>query len=139
MTSSTTTDQSSPARTPTAATAARWAARVLLAVAGAVGVGATIWFSFYAPVSEGGVDGGADWLVALWSMVVSLGYLYCAVALGDRTTRTLRLAQGLVLAHVAFGLVKLIGYGEEESVVFFAQDAVLLALLAVAGRGRRSG
>lgn len=122
---------------PTASTVARWAARALLALFGALGVGATVYFSFYASPEEGGVVNAVDWLVADWSLATSLGYLYAAVKLGDRTRRTVRLAQGFVLAHVAFGLVKLIGYGETESVFFFAQDALLLALLALAGRRSR--
>ena len=138
MTSTTSaTRTSEPVRDSTSTTSARWAARALLALFGAFGVGATIYFTFYASPEEGGVVHAVDWLVAAWSMIVSLGYLYVAVKLGDRTRRTVRLAQGFVIAHVVFGLVKLIGYGETESVFFFAQDAVLLALLAVAGRRHR--
>jgi hypothetical protein len=122
----------------TGSTVARWVARVLLALFGAFGVGATVYFSFYASPEEGGVVNAVDWLVAAWSLATSLGYLYVAVKLGDRTRRTVHLAQGLVLAHVAFGLVKLFGYGETESVFFFAQDALLLALLFLAGRGSPS-
>jgi hypothetical protein len=48
----------------------------------------------------------------------------------------MRIAVGLVLAHVAFGLVKLVGYGETESVGIFAFDLVLLAVLAAANRPR---
>jgi hypothetical protein len=79
-----------------------------------------------------------DWLVAAWALGIFLGYLYAAGKLGDGTLRSVRLAQGFVLAHVLFGLVKLFGYGETSAVVFFAQDAVLLALLALAGRRTRS-
>lgn len=138
MTSTTSaTRTSDPTRDSTSVTGARWAARGLLALFGAFGVGATIYFTFYASPEEGGVVSAVDWLVAAWSMLISLGYLYVAVKLGDRTNRTVYLAQGLVLAHVVFGLVKLIGYGETESIFFFAQDAVLLALLVVAGRRHR--
>lgn len=126
-----------PVHDSTGTTVARWAARVLLALFGAFGVGATVYFSFYAAPEDGGVVGAWDWLVAAWSMTTSLGYLYVAVKLGDRTLRTVRLGQAFVLAHVVFGLVKLFGYDESESVFFFAQDALLLALLTVAGRRSR--
>lgn len=119
----------------TGTTVARWAARVLLALLGAFGVGATVYFTFYASPEDGGVVRAVDWLVAAWALGIFLGYLYMAVKLGDRTRRSVLMAQGFVLAHVVFGLVKLIGYGETSAaVVFFAQDAVLLALLALAGR-----
>ena len=113
---------------------ARWAARVLLAALGAFGIGATVYFSFYASPEDGGVVYAVDWLVAAWALGIFVGYLYTAVKLGDRTRRSVRMAQGFVLAHVVFGLVKLIGYGETSAVVFFAQDAGLLPVLAVAGR-----
>lgn len=118
-------------------TVARWAARVLLALLGAFGVGATVYFSFYAPPEEGGVVNAVDWLVAAWALGIFLGYLYSAGKLGDGTLRSVRIAQGFVLAHVLFGLVKLLGYGETSAVVFFAQDALLFVLLALAGRGAR--
>lgn len=118
----------------TRTTVARWAARVLLALLGVFGVGATVYFSFYASPEDGGVVNAVDWLVAAWALGIFVGYLYMAVKLGDRTRRSVRIAQGFVLAHVVFGLVKLIGYGETSAVVFFAQDAVLLTLLALAGR-----
>jgi hypothetical protein len=38
--------------------------------------------------------------------------------------------------YVAFGLVKLLGYGETESVGIFAADLLVLAVLAAASRTR---
>ena len=51
--------------------------------------------------------------------------------------RTMRIAVGLPLAHIAFGLVKLLGYGEMEAVNLFAVDLVILAVLAAASRRGR--
>ncbi|MDQ3409801.1 MAG: hypothetical protein M3469_07465 [Actinomycetota bacterium] len=50
---------------------------------------------------------------------------------------TMRIAVGLVLAHVVFGVVKLVGYGETEAVGFFAVDPLMLAVLTAANRPRR--
>ena len=47
------------------------------------------------------------------------------------------MAYGLVLAHVAFGLVKLVGYGETEALGLFAVDLLILAVLGLASRSRR--
>ena len=127
---------SAPARPRTAASVASWSARALLALVGAVGVWATIYFSFFASQAEGRVSGPVDWVVAVWSMVVALGYLSVAVRLGDGTRRTLRLAYGLVIAHIVFNLVKLVGYGETASFVFFALDAAIMGLLAAGRRSR---
>lgn len=52
---------------------------------------------------------------------------------------TLRIASGLVLAHIVFGIIKLVGYEETESLGFFAVDLVLLALLALTSRGVSPG
>ena len=60
-----------------------------------------------------------------------------AVAVRLGAPGTMRMAFGLVLAHVAFGLVKLVGYGETEAVGFFAVDLLILAVLALASRPRR--
>lgn len=124
-------------RRPLASSVALWVARVLFGLFGVVLVAGTIFFTFFASVEEGGVSGPVDGAVAVWSMIIALGYLYGAVRLGDGTGRTRRLAAGFVVAHIAFGLVKYFGYGEREAVVFFAADLLLLGLLAV-GR-RRDG
>lgn len=124
-------------RPSTVASAALWTARVLFGLSGVFLAAGTAYFTFFAPLEEGGVSGVVDWLVAAWSMAVAVGYLVVAVTLGDGTRRTLWLARGLVIAHIAFGLVKLIGYGETETVGFFAFDLLLLGLLAVGGRSRR--
>lgn len=131
------TSQTATAQSPgtsTRSSVASWAARVLLALYGILEVGATVYFGLFADEADGGVSGGVDWLIVLWSLAMGVGFLYCAVRLGDGTRRTLQLARGLVLAHVAFNLVKLVGYGESEAVTFFVIDAVLLGVLALVRR-----
>jgi hypothetical protein len=44
------------------------------------------------------------------------------------------LAREFVIAHIVFGLVKLVGYGETEAIGFFAFDLLLPGLLALVGR-----
>jgi len=94
----------------------------------------SIYFSFFASAQDGGNTAPVDWVVAAWALAMGLGMVAVAVRLG--APGTMRIAVGLVLAHVAFGLVKLVGYGETESVGIFAFDLVLLAVLAAANRPR---
>ncbi len=131
MSSSTT----APVR-PEHTSAASWVARVLLGLLGIVFVGATTYLSFFASMEEGRVSGAVDWLVAAWSMTIAIGYLFVAVRLGDGTRHTLWLARGLVIAHLVFGLVKLVGYGETEGIIFMVLDLLILGLLAVTPRSR---
>lgn len=114
----------------------RWVVRVLLAgygVVTALGVG---YFTFFASPAEGGVSTAGDWVVATWGAGMAVAFLVAAVRLGERTRRSVRLALGAVLSHVAFGVLKYVGYGETEAVGFFAFDLLLLALLAVLARSR---
>ncbi len=124
-------------RRPLASLIAQRVARVLFGVLGVVLVAGTVFFTFFASAEEGGVSGPVDWAVAVWSMIMALGYLYAAVRLGDGSARTHWLAAGFVIAHIVFGLVKYFGYGEQEAVVFFVADLLLLGLLAVGRRGDR--
>lgn len=125
-------------RRPVVSSVATWTARVLFGLTGVFLVAGTVFFTFFATLEEGGVSGPVDWAVAVWSMTVAVGYLVVAVRLGDRTRRTRWLARGFVLAHIAFGLVKLVGYGETEALAFFAVDLLLLGLLALDRPGRAS-
>jgi hypothetical protein len=113
-----------------AVSGAVWAARVLFALYGAAAVAATVYFTFVAPVAEGGVATAGDWAVAAWSLRMGLGFLVVAVRIAADRTPVLALAVGLLVSHLAFGLVKRYGYGEEESAAFFVVDVVLLALVA---------
>lgn len=124
------------ARPSTASVVARWTARVLLGLYGLSLLPAVVYFSFFASVEDGRVTTAGDGLVAVWALAIAAGLLWSAVKLGDGTDRTLLLTRGVVLAHVAFGLVKYFGYEETEAVGFFAFDLLLLALLAVPFRRR---
>lgn len=116
------------------ASVALWAARILLGLLGVVIVFSSIYFTFFASAEEGGVSAPVDWVVAAWALAMGLGMVAVAVRLG--APGTMRIAVGLVLAHIAFGLVKLVGYGETEAVGIFAVDLVILAVLAAASRSR---
>jgi hypothetical protein len=123
------------AQPPARASVALWAARILLGLLGVVIVFSSIYFTFFASVEDGGVSAPVDWVVAAWALTMGLGMVAVAVRLG--APGTMRIAVGLVLAHVAFGLVKLVGYGETEAVGMFGVDVLILAVLAAAGRSRR--
>ena len=126
-------------RASAGATALRWAVRALLAVYGLVTLAATAYFTFFAAPEDGGVSTVGDGFVALWSAVIGIALLVAAVRLGDLGNRTpLRLAQGAVVAHLVFGLVKYFGYGEREAVGFFVFDLALLGLLLLLGRVSRT-
>jgi hypothetical protein len=108
--------------------------RVLIGCAGAVGLAGAAYFTFFAPASEGGVATTVDLMVGLWKIAVSLGML--AVALAPRLSRQHR-AVGvlmLILADVAFGLVKLWAYDESSAYAFLGLDLGLLAVWAAARR-----
>jgi hypothetical protein len=122
-------------QSPARASVALWAARILLGLLGVSIVFGSIYFSFFALPEDGGVSGPVDWVVAAWALAVGLGMVAVAVRLG--APGTMRIAVGLVLAHVAFGLVKLVGYGETEALGLFGVDLVILAVLAAASRPRR--
>jgi FtsH-binding integral membrane protein len=111
-----------------------WAARSLLFVLGVVGLAGATYFTFFAPPAEGGVVTPFDWFVAIWKMVVSLGMVIVALAPRMPQRRRLGVATWLLLADVVFGLVKLFGYQERESLVFFAINAVVLAVIYAARR-----
>jgi hypothetical protein len=65
-----------------------------------------------------------------------VSFLVLAARLTDEDVRLLRLAAGLLVADVAFSLVKLTAYDEPEALGFMAVDLVLLALLAAVARRR---
>jgi hypothetical protein len=123
------------AQPPARASVALWTARILLGLLGVVIVFSSIYFTFFASVEDGGVSGPVDWVVAAWALAMGLGMVAVAVRLG--APGTMRIAVGLVLAHVVFGLVKLVGYGETEALGLFGVDLVILAVLATASRSRR--
>ena len=110
--------------------------RLLLALLGAFRLYGTAYFTFFATAEEGRVQTPGDWLVAAWSAVLAIVFLVAAVRLG-RDRWVLPAAGAALLLALLFNAVKLIGYGEQESLGFMAVDLVVLALLAgVARQGR---
>ena len=113
------------------------ATRLVLGLFGAFKLYGTAYFTFFATADEGGVQSTADWLVAAWSAALAIAFLVAAVRLGRDSWVLPALGAALVL-DLVFGLVKLIGYGEQESLGFMATTLVIIALLvAVARQGRR--
>jgi hypothetical protein len=112
--------------------------RGLLGLFGALKLFGTAYFTFFATAEEGGVQTTADWLVAAWSAALAIAMLVAAVRLG-RDRWVLPGLGVVLLLDLLFGLVKLVGYGEQESLGFMAVDLVVVALLvgvARQGRGR---
>lgn len=115
---------------------ALWIARILLVVAGLVGLAGATYFTFFASPADGGVVTTFDWFVAAWKYVVCAGFLVVALAPGLTRARRIELGLWFVLADVIFGLVKLFGYGETEALGFFVGNAVLAGLLLLARHPR---
>jgi hypothetical protein len=112
--------------------------RVLLGLFGAFKLYGTAYFTFFATAEQGGDPQGlGDWAVAAWSAALALAFLAAAVRLGaDR--RVLPVLAGVLLLDLLFSTVKLTVYDEPEAVAFMAVDLVILALLALVVRSRRS-
>ena len=98
----------------------------------------SVWFTFFAPATEGGVVTGFDWFVGLWAMGAAVALLLVALAPVRPPARRLQWAWWVMGVHLVWALVKLVGYDElPVSAVVVAVDAGILALLWLAGRGRR--
>ena len=104
-------------------------ARVLLLLLGAVGLAGATYFTFFASAAEGGVSTGFDWFIALWKLVVSVGMIIAAVWPRLERDRRIGLALGLVLADLVFGVIKIVGYEETESLAFSGASLALFGLL----------
>ena len=110
--------------------------RVLLGAFGAVKLGATAWFLFWATAEQGGdPEGIGDWSVGIWSAALAVALLVAAVRLG-RDRRVVPVLVGVLLVDLVFGAVKLTVYDEPEAVLFMAVDVVLVGLLALVNRRR---
>jgi uncharacterized protein (TIGR04206 family) len=112
--------------------------RVIAALFGTLKLGSTTFFLFFATAEQGGDPQGiGDWSVGVWSYVIAVGYLVIALRLG-RDRRVLPFTIGLAVADIAFSIVKFFVYDEPEAIGFTVTTLVLLALVAVASRPRRS-
>ena len=111
--------------------------RVLAGLFGALKLGATTYFLFFASAEAGGdPQGVGDWSVGVWSVALGVAYLVVAARLG-RDARVLPMMAGLAVADVAFSVVKFFVYDEPEAIGFTVTTLVLLALVAAASRPRR--
>ena len=111
--------------------------RLLLALFGAAKLYGTAYFTFFASADEGGVQTTADRFVAAWSAALAVAFLVAAVRLGHDGWVVPVLGAALLL-DILFGLVKLIGYGERESLFIMPVTLVLIVLVtAVVRQGRR--
>nr|WP_294692617.1 hypothetical protein [uncultured Friedmanniella sp.] len=109
-------------------------ARLLLFLLGITGLAGAIYFTFFASPAEGGVVTAFDWFVAIWKIVVCIGFMTVALAPRISQTRRLSAATWLLLSDVVFSLVKLFGYQERESLGFLAVTASVLAVVHLAHR-----
>lgn len=110
-------------------------ARVLLLLMGLATTGGATYFTFFASPEQGGVSAPVDWVLGAWALTMGVGFVLAAVRLRPPVSaRALRLTVGLIVAHVVFSVVKIVGYSETEAVTFLAVDVVVLALLAASRR-----
>ena len=103
---------------------------VQILMVGPLGVmvaGASIYFGVIAPEQSINV---ADWLVGAWALTLGASSTYVGANLVAKQPRLRPFAFALLVCHLMFGLVKLIGYHESASVTFIALDVLTLALLA---------
>jgi hypothetical protein len=107
--------------------------RLLLGLFGAVTLYGTAYFTFFATAEQGGVQTTGDWLVATWSAALAVAFLVAAVRLGREHWVVPALGAALLL-DLLFGLVKLIGYGEQEAIGFMAVNLTIIGLLALLRR-----
>lgn len=77
----------------------------------------------------------ADWLVAAIGLALGLASILVGVRLGHATPELRRTASGIVGAHMAFSVMKLIAYDELEALAFLA--LATLALVALVDRQPR--
>lgn len=126
-----TSEISTPANLP--ARILMWLARLLLGAVGLVIVVSSVYFTFFASTEEGGVVTAFDWFIAVWALLAGAGFVGVAVLI-PRSDTYVKAAYWLLLAHLLFGAIKLSGYQEKESLVFFAVD---FAILGVLWLGRR--
>ncbi|WP_116453163.1 hypothetical protein [Blastococcus litoris] len=130
-----TTTAPAPVATPSRARGALLqGTRLLLGAFGALKLGGTAYFLFFATAEQGGdPEGLGDWSVGVWSTVLAVAFLVAAVRLG-RDERVVPLLWGVLALDVVFSAVKLTVYDEPEAVLFMAVDVVVIGLLALLRR-----
>ena len=106
--------------------ALRAAQLLLLVPLGAFLVFASIYFAFVEPPQT---PRAIDWLIGAWAFTIGVGNLYAGARLGHRTPAIHRAALMLIVSHILFGIIKVVGYDEQESATFIVIDLLALALL----------
>lgn len=136
MTIETATSPAAPTAAPAAVHSfALGAARVLLLLMGLATTGGAAYFMFFASPEQGGVSAPVDWAFGAWAVAMGVGFVLSAARLRPPVSvGALWLTVSLLVAHVVFSLVKIIGYSESEAVTFLVVDVVVLGLLAASWR-----
>ena len=104
----------------------RGAQAVFLLPLGLVQMTASIVFSI-----KLGLDGAHEYALATWAPAMALACVAFAFALARPRAGTLRIGLLLLTAQTAFATVKLVGYHESASLVFFAFVAAAAGLLVL--------
>lgn len=108
------------------------AARVVAVVHAVLGVTGLVLFTLVMPEEALWLHPVVDTGVIVLKLAVCALLLVGALRPRLDAVHRRRLLTTAVLGSVAFGLVKLTAYDEREALVFFALDALLLVLLALA-------
>lgn len=115
------------------------AARLVAVLHSLLGLSGVALFTVVMPEEALWIHPVLDTGVIALKLAVCVLLLVGALWPGQSAARRRRLLAVAVLGSAAFGLVKLSAYGEQEALVFFAVDALLLALLVLSrprtGRG----
>lgn len=75
-------------------------------------------------------------MLGAWGIVNGVGFVVAAVLLSRGRPKIVRLARLLVVAHLVFSAIKIVGYGETEALVIVVVDLVILGLLHLATQTR---
>ena len=94
--------------------------QALLALMGAVVLSGSLYFSTVGAPDD--ID-ALGYAIGAWAFAMAIGFLVGAVRPGPWV-------RGLLVLHLVFGVVKILGYDEPDAAVFMAVDVLLLLLLS---------
>ena len=109
------------ARVPNAVRAAQLLLLVPLVVFGSI---------YFGAIEPQGEQGALDWLVGAWALALGAGNIFVGFKLSSGRPVFRRAALTLVAGHLAFGVLKVVGYGESEAATFMLLDALAIGLLS---------
>jgi hypothetical protein len=98
--------------------------QALLALMGAVVLSGSLYFTTVGAPDD--ID-ALGYAVGAWAFAMAIAFLVGAVRPGPWV-------RGLLVLHLAFGVVKIVGYHESAAVPFMCVDVLLLAMLSRAPR-----